>query len=181
MQTEVMRTASAAQKFATDIWTAITSCDKDLAEKEGHQVTRITRLNDAVQFLQVADRKRAQEQNTWNNNCKKGARKQQEETERLAKEQQQLRTEVSAIKRVTTAPRPLTYSRPCQGKSHSPPPGKAPWRWPPEDKEETPPERHEHGWYSDPPFLNRPRAMRSQPRPLTAMTCTRSRRDPETR
>jgi len=57
MQTELMRTASAAQKFATDIWTAITSCDKNLAEKEGHQVTRITRLNHAVQFLQVADRK----------------------------------------------------------------------------------------------------------------------------
>jgi len=77
MQTELIRTTSAAQKFTADVWTAITSRDKDLAEKEGHQITRITRLNDAVQFLQVADRKRAEEQNTWNANCEKWARKQQ--------------------------------------------------------------------------------------------------------
>jgi len=88
MQTELMRTASAAQKFTTDVWTAITACDKDQAEKEGHQITRIIRLNDAVQFLQVADRKQAEEQQTWNANCEKWAMNQQEETERLAREQQ---------------------------------------------------------------------------------------------
>ena len=55
MQTELMCTANAAQKFTTEVWAAITSRDKDQAEKEGHQIIRITRLNDAVQFLQVAD------------------------------------------------------------------------------------------------------------------------------
>jgi len=76
MQTELIRTASVAQKFTADVWTAITARDKDQAEKEGHQVTRMTRLNDVVQFLQVADRKRAEEQQTWNNNCERWARKQ---------------------------------------------------------------------------------------------------------
>jgi len=69
MQTKLMRTASAAQKFTADIWTAITARNKDQEEKEGHQVTRIIRLNDTLQFLQVTDRKRAEEQQTWNNNC----------------------------------------------------------------------------------------------------------------
>jgi len=55
MQTELIHTASAAQKFTTDVWTAITARDRDQAEKEGHHVTRMTWLNDAVQFLQVAD------------------------------------------------------------------------------------------------------------------------------
>jgi len=104
MQMELMRTASAAQKFTTDVWTAITSRDKDQAEKQGYQITQITRLNDAVQFLQVADRKRAEEQQTWNTNCEQWARNQQEESERLAKEQQRLRMEVSAIKWATTTP-----------------------------------------------------------------------------
>jgi len=44
-------------------------------------------LNDTVQFLQLADRKWAEEQKTWNTNCEKWAMNQQEETERLAKEQ----------------------------------------------------------------------------------------------
>jgi len=104
MQTELMRTAGAAQKFTADVWVAITSRDKDLAEKEAHQATRVTRLNDPVQFLQVADQKRGEEQNTWNVNCESWAQKQQKETERLAKEQQKLRTEVSAIKWATTMP-----------------------------------------------------------------------------
>jgi len=86
MQTELMRTASAAQKFTTDVWTAITSRDKDQTKREGDHITRIMRLNDAVQFLQVADRKRLEEQQTWNTNCEKWAMNQQEETERLAKE-----------------------------------------------------------------------------------------------
>jgi len=50
----------------------------------------------------VADRKRLEEQQTWNNNCEQLARNQQEETERLVKEQQRLRTEVSAIQWETT-------------------------------------------------------------------------------
>ena len=112
MQTELMRTASAAQKFTTDVWTAITTRDKDQAEKEGHQITRITWLNDAVQFLQVANRKRAEEQQTWNANCEKWAMNQQEETKRLAREQQRLRTEVSAIKRATTTPTYLQSALP---------------------------------------------------------------------
>jgi len=112
METELMRIASAAQKFTTDVWTAITARDKDQAEKEGHQITRITRLNDTVQFLQVADRKRMEEQQNWNINCEKWARNQQEETKRLAKEQQRLRTEVSAIKRVTTTPTYLQSALP---------------------------------------------------------------------
>jgi len=71
MQTELMCTASAAQKFTNDVWTAITSRDTDQAEKEGYQITRITRLNDAIQFLQVADWKQAEEQQTWNTNCER--------------------------------------------------------------------------------------------------------------
>jgi len=112
MQTELMRMASTAQKFTADVWTAITTRDKDQAEKEGHQVTRMTRLNDAVQFLQVADRKRVEQQPTWNDNCEYWAGKQQEETERLAQEQRQLRTEVSAIRRVTTTPTYLQLALP---------------------------------------------------------------------
>jgi len=107
-----MHTASTAQKFTTDVWTAITSHDKDQAEKEGHQITRIMRLNDAVQFLQVADWKRAEEQQTWNTNCEKWAMNQQEETEQLAKEQQRLCTEVSAIKGATTTPTYLQSALP---------------------------------------------------------------------
>jgi len=76
-----MRTARAAQKFTADVWMAITAHAKDQAEKEGHQVTCMTWLNDAVQFLQVADGKRAEEQQTRNNNSECWARKQQEETE----------------------------------------------------------------------------------------------------
>jgi len=55
MQTELMRTASTPQTFTADVWTAITSDDKILAEKEGYQITQMTRLNNTVQFLQVAD------------------------------------------------------------------------------------------------------------------------------
>jgi len=112
MQTELRCTTSAAQKFTTDVWTAITARDKDQAEKEGHQITRITWLNDAVQFLQVADRKRVKEQQTWNANCEKWVMNQQEETERLAREQQRLRTKVSAIKRATTTPTYLQSALP---------------------------------------------------------------------
>jgi len=112
IQTELMRTTSAAQKFTADIWTAITSRDKDQAEKERHQITRMTWLNDAVQFLQVADRKRVEEQQIWNTNCERWARKQQEETERLAKEQQQLCMEVSAIQHATTTPTYLQLTLP---------------------------------------------------------------------
>ena len=177
MQTELMRTAGATQKFTADVWSTITSCDKDLAEKEAHQATRVMRLNNAIQFLQVTDRKRAEEQNTWNTNWESWARKQRRESEQLAKEQQKLRTEVSVIKRVP--PRPLTYSRPSQEKSCSPPPGKVPRRWPLEDKGETLPECHEQGWYSDPPPQIQPQAIRSQPEMTT--TCTRSRKDCETR
>jgi len=112
MQTELMRTASAAQKFTTNVWTAITSRDKDQTKREGHQITRITWLNDAVQYLQVADRKRAVEQQTWNTNCERWARNQQEETKRLAKEQQELRTEVNTIKQATTTPTYLQSALP---------------------------------------------------------------------
>ena len=112
MQTELMRTASAAQKFTADMWSAITSRNKDLAKKEAHQATRVTRLNDAVQFLQVADQKRVEEQITWNANCECWAQKQQKETEWLAKEQQKLRTAVSAIKQATTIPTYLQSALP---------------------------------------------------------------------
>jgi len=76
MQIELMRTTGTAQKFTADVWSAITSCDKDLAAKQVHHATRVMRLNDTIQFLQVTDQKRAQEQNTWNANCKSRAQKQ---------------------------------------------------------------------------------------------------------
>jgi len=105
MQTELMRTPSAAQKFTTDIWTAITSHDEDLTEKEGHQVTRMSGLNDTVQFFQVADRKQAEEQQTWNDNCERWARTQQEETEGLARSQWQLSTDVGGGFQTSWMPR----------------------------------------------------------------------------
>jgi len=112
MQTELMCNAGATQKFTANVCSTITSRDKDLAEKKAHQATRVMRLNNAVQFLQVADRKLAEEQNTWNTNCESWAWKQQRETERLAKEQQKLRTEVSVIERVTTMPSYLQSALP---------------------------------------------------------------------
>ena len=57
MQTELMRMASAAQKFTAEVWTAITAHNKIQVEKEEHQVTTMTRLKDTVQLLQVTNRK----------------------------------------------------------------------------------------------------------------------------
>jgi len=151
MQTELMRTASAAQKFTIDVWTAITACDKNQAEKDGHQVTRITRLNDAIQFLQVADRKRAEEQQTWNANCERWALNQQMETERLVSEQQRLRMEVSAIKRATTTP---TYLQSALPKDVPLPPSR-----------EGTPEAAAGGGRGDPPRRPQTRSVLQSPSP----------------
>jgi len=177
MQTELMRTTSAAQKFTTDVWTAITSRNKDQAEKEGHQITRITRLNDAVLFLHVADRKRAEQQQTWNTNCERWARNQQEETEQQAKEQQRLHTEVSAIKQATTTPTYLQSALPKASPSQLQ--GKEPRKRRREGLEETSQDDPEQGWYSGPPARNRRTPPGTNGRTMTT-TCTRSQSDGKT-
>jgi len=88
---------------------------------------------------------------TWNDNCKKWACKQLEETERLATEQQQLRTEVSAIKRVTTTPTYLQSALPRE----TPPPA---------SKEGTP-EAATGGQGGDPPRTPRTRLVLRSPSP----------------
>jgi len=54
MQTELMRAAGAAQKFTSDVWAAIIKRDQEKANEDLNRDTRVLRLKDAIQFLQVA-------------------------------------------------------------------------------------------------------------------------------
>jgi len=54
MQTELMRTANTAQKFTNDVWAAIQLRDQEKTNEDVNRDTRILRVKDAIQFLQVA-------------------------------------------------------------------------------------------------------------------------------
>lgn len=69
MQTELMRTTNAAQKFSDDIWAAIQLRDQEKTNEDINCDTRLLRVKDVVQFLQVASQQRLEEQAAWNQNC----------------------------------------------------------------------------------------------------------------
>jgi len=97
MQTELMRTANAAQKFTNDVGAAIQMRDQEKTNEDINQDTCILRVKDAVQFLQVASQQRMEEQAAWNQNCEDWAVQQQAVTAQLAAQQQTMETQVRAL------------------------------------------------------------------------------------
>ena len=120
MQTELMRTANAAQKFTNDVWTAIQLRDQEKTNEDINRYTRILRVKDAVQFLQVASQQRLEEQSAWNQNCEDWAVQQQAATARLAAQQQALETQVSAL--ISTAAKKKQKRNPTYLQSAAPAP-----------------------------------------------------------
>jgi hypothetical protein len=88
MQTELIRVAGAAEKFTQDVWTAIQAREQDATQFDQHQAVALTRIANAVQFLQVASQQRLKEQANWNANCETWANQQERATTQLAAEQQ---------------------------------------------------------------------------------------------
>jgi len=97
MQMELMRATGAAQKFTSDVWAAIIQKDQEKTNKDHNHNTRVLRLKDVIQFLQVASQQRLEEQAYWNANCEKWALDQQDATAKLVAQQQTLQAQVSAL------------------------------------------------------------------------------------
>jgi len=62
MQTELMAAANASQQFTVEVWQAILTRNEEAGQQAMYQAMQITRINDALAFLQTADLQRNQEQ-----------------------------------------------------------------------------------------------------------------------
>jgi len=96
MQTELMAAANASQQFTMDVWQAILTRNEESGQQAMFQAMQITRLNDALSFLQTADLQRNQEQAIFRRNLREWADRQQTATNQLLQEQQRLQTEVDS-------------------------------------------------------------------------------------
>jgi len=90
MQTELMAAANASQQFTMDVWQAILTSNEESGQQAMFQAMQITRLNDALSFLQTADLQRKQEQAIFRRNLREWADRQQTTTNQLLLEQQLL-------------------------------------------------------------------------------------------
>jgi hypothetical protein len=88
MQTELMAAANASQQFTMDVWQAILTHNEESGQQAMFQAMQITRLNDALSFLQTADLQRNQEQAIFRRNLSEWADRQQTATNQLLLEQQ---------------------------------------------------------------------------------------------
>jgi len=91
IHTELTQVANAAQWFISQVWDAILQTNKDQMEKDVLQQVRLTWVEDALQLLQVANQQQMAEQWNWNQYCEVWAETQQQETTHLAKEQAEIR------------------------------------------------------------------------------------------
>jgi len=123
MQTELMRTANAAQKFTNDVGAAIQMRDQEKTNEDINRDTCILWVKDAVQFLQVASQQRLEEQAAWNQNCEDWAVQQQAATAQLAAQQQTMETQVSAL--ISTAAKKKQRRTPTYLQSAAPAPAAA--------------------------------------------------------
>ena len=96
MQTELMAAANASQQFTVEVWQAILTRNKEAGQQAMYQAIQITRINDALAFLQMADLQRNQEQAIFRRNLSEWADRQQTATNQLMLEQQRLQTEVDS-------------------------------------------------------------------------------------
>ena len=96
MQTELMAAANASQQFTVEVWQAILTRNEEAGQQAMYQAMQITRINDALAFLQTADLQRNQEQAIFRRNLSEWADRQQTATNQLMLEQQRLRTEVDS-------------------------------------------------------------------------------------
>ena len=116
MQTELMAVANASQKFTMEVWQAILTRNEEPGQQAVYQAMQITRINDALSFLQTADLQRNQEQAIFRRNLGEWADRQQTTTNQLMLEQQRLRAVIdstqAAIRQVTEAGQPEQRPRP---------------------------------------------------------------------
>jgi len=96
MQTELMAVANASQQFTMEVWQAILTCNKEPGQQAVYQAMQITRINDALSFLQTADLQRNQEQAIFRRNLSEWADRQQTTTNQLMLEQQRLRAVIDS-------------------------------------------------------------------------------------
>jgi len=73
-----------------DVWQAILTSNEESGQQAMFQAMQITRLNDALSFLQTADLQRNQEQAIFCRNLREWADRQQTSTNQLLLEQQRL-------------------------------------------------------------------------------------------
>jgi len=77
MQTELMAAANVSQQFTLEVWQAILTCNEEAGQQAMYQAMQITRINDELAFLQMADLQRNQEQAIFRRNLSKWADRQQ--------------------------------------------------------------------------------------------------------
>jgi len=90
MQTELMAVANASQQFTMEVWQAILTCNEEPGQQAVYQAMQITRINDALSFLQTADLPRNQEQAIFHRNLSEWADHQQTTINQLMLEEQRL-------------------------------------------------------------------------------------------
>jgi len=96
MQTELMAAANTSQQFTVEVWQAILTRNEEAGQQAMYQAMQITRINDALAFLQTVDLQRNQEQAIFRRHLSEWANRQQTATNQLMREQQRLQTEVDS-------------------------------------------------------------------------------------
>jgi hypothetical protein len=96
IQTELMAAANASQNFTLEVWREIVTRSEETGQQATYQAMQITRINDALTFLQTADLQRNQEQVVFRQNLEEWAGRQQTATEQLVAEQQRIRAEIDS-------------------------------------------------------------------------------------
>ena len=99
IQTELMQAANAAQQFTTDIWRMIVAKTEETTLAGHQQALQLSRLNDALAFLQTANGQRRQEQASFNHNVERWAANQQATTDKLESEHAQMKADLTAIRK----------------------------------------------------------------------------------
>ena len=79
-----------------EVWQAILTPNEEAGQQAMYQAMQLTRINDALVFLQTADLQRNHEQVIFRQNLSEWADRQQTATHQLMLEQQRLRTEVDS-------------------------------------------------------------------------------------
>jgi hypothetical protein len=94
MQTELMAAANASQQFTMEVWQEIIRRNEETGQQAMYQAMQITRIHDALSFLQTADLQRNQEQAIFRQRLSEWADRHQTATNQLMLEHQRLRNEV---------------------------------------------------------------------------------------
>jgi len=94
-----MRTANASQQFTADVWRTIVEKNAETTMADHQRGLQITRLNDALAFIQTADGQRCLEQANFNHNVEQWAATQQATTEKLAADNAAIKADLAAIRK----------------------------------------------------------------------------------